>query len=375
MGRFKGYIHWLVWRANLIRDYLSRRWRARFGWPDPLRVVIYRGYGAPGGRFRVGGRVLANAVEPKPPTPASAWGNAWRMLRHFRTKEIRGACVALRFDEGGEDQVVLETDREGYFWFEGDSERLGGEGAWRSVTVELLEPRPDTEQPLCFAGEVQLSESDLGVISDIDDTIIRSGATDTFTLLKTTLSYGVLDREVFEGLADFYQGLRRGSGGRSPMLFWYLSSSAWNMYDFFEAVWEHNELPRGSFLLRDLGITEDHLFKGSHEKHKLGEMQRILKLCPNTRFILVGDSGQHDPQIYHELARQNPGRVAAIYIRQFEPGHRDVELERRASELAPGIPLCASPTLDAAVEHAASEGWLGGKSVDKIERALEEMVA
>jgi phosphatidate phosphatase APP1 len=44
-------------------------------------------------------------------------------------------------------------------------------------------------------------------------------------------------------------------------------------------------------------------------------IEAILDRFPERKFILVGDSGEHDPEVYAALLRQRPEQILKIYIR------------------------------------------------------------
>jgi phosphatidate phosphatase APP1 len=86
------------------------------------------------------------------------------------------------------------------------------------------------------------------------------------------------------------------------------------MYDLLHDFLDLNEFPIGPLLLRDSGIgadTSDHKIKTLHEL-----MDRFAPLP----VILIGDSGQHDADIYAKVAESFADRIRAIYIRDINPG-------------------------------------------------------
>ena len=53
----------------------------------------------------------------------------------------------------------------------------------------------------------------------------------------------------------------------------------------------------------------------SQEAHKLAAIEPILETYPKRRFILIGDSGEQDPEIYAKVATKHGGQVVAVFIR------------------------------------------------------------
>src|SRR5690606_668440 len=88
----------------------------------------------------------------------------------------------------------------------------------------------------------------------------------------------------------------------------YLSSSPWNLYHLFDDFMEGHDVPVGPILLRDYGFSDEKLFKSSHESHKTLHILQILDAFPDLPFVLVGDSGQRDPEIYQQIVQERPDR-------------------------------------------------------------------
>ena len=77
-----------------------------------------------------------------------------------------------------------------------------------------------------------------------------------------------------------------------------------------------NNLPKGPILLRDFGTRNDNDQILSYQDHKYNEIVNILRTYPNMPFILIGDSGEKDADIYQRVAHLFPNRIKAIYIHQ-----------------------------------------------------------
>ena len=80
-----------------------------------------------------------------------------------------------------------------------------------------------------------------------------------------------------------------------------------------------NGYPRGTFLLTDWGPTPDRWFR-SGTQHKVQSLRRLAHEFPEMQWILIGDDGQRDPDIYNGFAVRYPQNVAAIMIRNLTVG-------------------------------------------------------
>jgi phosphatidate phosphatase APP1 len=168
----------------------------------------------------------------------------------------------------------------------------------------------------------------------------------------------------FAGVAAFYRALREGSGGQQNPIF-YVSSSPWNLYDVISGFLEAEEIPAGPLLLRDWDLGRS-LFRTAAFKSR--EIREILETYPSLGFILIGDSGQEDPEIYTELVAEHPGRILAVYIRSVEPRPDRSEairgLAERVAESRSTLVL-ADDTLTVA-SHAAAHGWIRAEALPDI---------
>ena len=95
-----------------------------------------------------------------------------------------------------------------------------------------------------------------------------------------------------------------------------MSTSEWNLYDYIQDFFQHNELPKGSFLLNQVKRWYQFFRTGSNNHEgKLIRIARLFKIFPRQRFILFGDNSQKDPAIYNKLSKKYGDRIFAVYIR------------------------------------------------------------
>ena len=104
----------------------------------------------------------------------------------------------------------------------------------------------------------------------------------------------------------------------SLILFFYVSSSEWNLFDYIKEFCRKNELPQGVFLLNQMKRFKD-LLKTGQGKHaeKYVRIARILKAFPDHQYVLLGDDSQQDPVIYASIVRDFPGNIFAVYLRRI----------------------------------------------------------
>ena len=180
-------------------------------------------------------------------------------------------------------------------------------GNWRIHFAAELPP-DDTRE---FAGEtILLDDTGVSVISDIDDTIKVTQIRDRHAVLRNTF---LRPFEPVPEMAAFYQNLARSN----QATFHYVSASPWQLYAPLSEFIRTNGFPSGSFALKEFRWKNKTFFSlfADPEKYKLAIIEPLLKRFPNRRFVLIGDSGERDPEIYAALARQYPRQIERIFIR------------------------------------------------------------
>lgn len=338
---------------------------------DPLTIQPYLGFGNTQ-RALITGRVLEAEGQKPPEEGASLWKNIQTMYRRYESDEIPHVRVKILFQ--GLEQVV-KTDSEGYFhaMLEG-FEIQDGNKEWYDIHFELMDEVYPDQGEVKGEGKVLIpSKAEHGVISDVDDTILISRSSDLIRKAQLTFFNNARTRTAFPGVSALYQALQRGSNGQQYNPLFYVSSSPWNLYGLLHHFCEVHEIPEGPFLLRDLGIDKDTFIKNGHGKHKVTQITTIFLLYPDTQFILVGDSGQKDPEIYEFLSRKYPNHIKAIYIRDVTNPKRDKEVRAIAKKVKDrGIDMILAEDTSKAALHAYENGWIARESVEKVNAKVEE---
>ncbi len=337
------------------------------GWRPPIQIVPYFGYGTRE-RLILKGRVMVQRDLPPPGRADNRWRNFRSMARRYLTDEVPGARVELH--HGGE---IFErrTDQEGYFDFDCPLRTpLPGDTLWHEVKIHLRSPlgRHQIEVQSTARIYTPPAAAEFGIVSDIDDTVIHTGATNFFRMARVVMFGNAYTRLAFKGVAAFYQALQHHCREdlRNPIF--YVTSSPWNIFDVICEVFRVHHIPHGPIFMKDYGFDADKFIKSSHGFHKLASIRGLLELYPHLPFILIGDSGQHDPEIYRQIVREFPRRIHAIYIRDVteRSGRREAveALGREVQET--GTALVLSRDTTGAAEHAASRGYIDPARLSSI---------
>ena len=264
------------------------------------------------------GHVLRSPAKKRERITRNPLKNMLEMIRRYRVKGLENVEVKLTI---GAIEMHTRTGKDGYFEFLVDLQTETGE-------FDILLPDFKVSQ----TGEVTVTNPDTVVVTDIDDTVLVSHSTSLFKKLYLLLTKNYQRRKAFEGIVQLYSDLI----GQSGKLF-YVSSSEWNLYDFLNDFMSFNQLPEGVFLLQNIKTGLLDLFKsggGSHQ-HKEDKIRRLMNAYPNASFVLIGDSGQKDPDIYEALSLLFPERITKVFIRDVRKSKRSrlVLLEHKLQEV------------------------------------------
>ena len=334
------------WLVRLERTYDGFRLRrAADRPPTDFRIECYLGHGSAEG-VMVRGRVVddpepSQAVEGEGVRAAVA-----RVLRHFATDDL--PAVPLRITVG-DASVEAVTDADGYFRARLHPRPASLTSPWTTGTVELAGDYRGLVGRFPTPVEVRVPDADarFGVVSDVDDTIIKTGVQRVARMLHQTFTGSALTRVPFDGAAELYRDL---AAGTNPVF--YVSSSPWNLHAFLVAFLRHRRFPLGPVLLRDLLGTA----RGREQKG--GRIEEILALHPHLPFVLIGDSGEKDPEVYAATVRDHPGRVLAVYIREVRLDPGDGRVEQVSDAWDHDVPFVLAADSDAVRRHAKELGLL-----------------
>jgi phosphatidate phosphatase APP1 len=353
-------------RAETRIDNVRYRMRQRFPSGRPITILPYRGFGN-SDKIWMKGRVLEdNAISIAKKTDR-VWANLRNTYKRFDSHEVPGARVNICCCGS---ELSVKADEEGFFEAELQL-RQPAKDFWQEVVFDLLEPTSMNAERAHSTGSVMIPprECRFGVISDLDDTVIRTGSRNLFRMLQTTLIKNAYTRLPFPGVAAFYRALQDGypSGTVNPLF--YVSSSPWNLYDVLIDFMAVQRIPIGPVFLQDWGLSEKGFLPTQHRVHKLSLIRKILDTYPQLSFLLMGDSAQKDPEIYQEVVSLYPHRILAIYIRNVTQDPARTKAIQTLAETvsdARSTLVLSNDTL-AAATHAEKQGWISLQRLREIQ--------
>lgn len=333
-----------------LEDWVhGRRYRrARRRGLTPI-VIPYTGYGALEWS-RVLGRVVLAKPAPADRTDLSARYRKIRGWRSFTSISVGFAQVTVSID--GEEFTVV-ADRGGVIDATLASSFTAG---WHTVsfTVENSEP---TASLIFIVG----THARVGVVCDIDDTVMVTALPRPLLAAWNTFVLDEHARTPVPGMAVMLDSLARYHTG-APVI--YLSTGAWNVAPTLGRFMGRHLYPAGPLLLTDWGPTHDRWFRNGRD-HKASSLDRLVREFPDVRWILIGDDGQHDEEIYAQFAERHPEHVAAIGIRQLTGGEAVLAGGRKHSTDHGGareVPWAYAPDGAGLADQFAAFGLLGPRT-------------
>ncbi|MCC3271276.1 DUF2183 domain-containing protein [Arthrobacter zhangbolii] len=275
---------------------------------DVQTVLPFTGYGS-----TTWVRVLGRVVLAKPgyfrgnekSLASKAIADGIRGWRNFISPPVNKATITVQV---GDSKHVVTADRGGVI-----DVRLPAqmEPGWTTVTLHS-EDGEETVAPVYVVDPA----ARVGVVSDIDDTIMVTALPRPMLAAWNTFVLDEHARTPTPGMAVMMDRLAR-QNPVGPVF--YLSTGAWNVAATLTRFITRNLYPAGPLLLTDWGPTTDRWFR-SGQAHKRTQLARLTEEFPDIQWLLIGDDGQHDEEIYAAFAQEHPDKVRAIAIRQLSAG-------------------------------------------------------
>ncbi len=345
----------------------------RLGWLDKPHLLAYRSFGNDE-QIIIKGAVMEDKGLAKPEKDTSLWQNILAMIKRYSSDEIPNVRIKVKFN--GQAKTVT-ADENGIFEAKFDIQQNQlNKTEWHAYEIELLDEVVPDQEKIIEKGEALIVQtpSEFGIISDVDDTFLVSHATDTLKKLRLMLFKNALTRFPFEGVAAFYRALHKGVEGKYFNPIFYVSSSEWNLYDLLIDFCYFHRIPKGPFLLHELKVSIFKFWKsgGGNHDHKLQKIRFILNTYKKLKFILIGDSGQKDAEIYTKITREFPDRIKSIYIRDVSSKKRILRLNEFAEIVKQyNVEMVFVKNTQEAAEHAIKKGFLDEKYLTEVRREKE----
>ena len=225
--------------------------------------------------------------------------------------------VRVRFDGDDLSHKVKRSSKDGHFvhHLEIHEDKLHSKNGMVSYCA--------VDEARGFQGNVHLIQDEgVSIISDIDDTVKITNYLDKKEFYKNTF---LREFKAVDGMQQLLQKCKRHYRDCSIH---YVSASPYQLYEALSTFFREEGFPEATFHLKRIRIKDRSLLKFFEDpfEYKLQQIEPILQTFPNRKCILIGDSGEKDPEIYKELIMKYPEQIEKIWIRNVN-GATDERME------------------------------------------------
>lgn len=255
-------------------------------------------------KVTVFGHITHSFIKDLSFTGFSSFKTFFTLFSLYRTRFVAEQAVEIIFNSG---KIKTKTDAKGSFFITTDL----NVGQQKIIDIQVAGVSVTFLTEL-YDLEIHTFPSKTILISDIDDTVIHSYISNTFSKFITLMFTAMEKRVAVEPTMKLIHSLY--NQGVAPM---YLSNSEQNLYPLISRFLKHNNFPKGPLFLKEMRKLRD-VFRGKKypikELHKLATLNQLIRFFPTKKFILVGDNTQHDLDIYLRMAEKFPENIEYIII-------------------------------------------------------------
>ena len=290
-------IHWFARLEHRFHVWRERRARKK---GKSATIVPFPGYGG-SDWVRLVGRVLIVTPRRRASNGEVASVRGWRSYAgipvSFATVQVTIGSTThdVVADRGGVVDTVIPADLP---------------AGWQTITMSV-----EGQEPVSGSVFIVDESVDFGVVCDVDDTVMVTALPRPFVAAWNSFVVDEHARQPVPGMSVLLEQLMRQHPG-APMI--YLSTGAWNVAPTLTRFLSRHLFPAGAMLLTDWGPTHDRMFRSGRD-HKVQNLQRLAEEFPGLRWLLIGDDGQHDEEIYTDFVTEHPDSVAGVAIRRLSP--------------------------------------------------------
>jgi len=276
-------------------------------------IEVYNAYGNEHQLF-VHGRTLIKDKENNVSKEDSGYTNIWNAIDFFHSDEIKNKKVFLTIDK---KRYETKGDDEGYFDFNITTPNRLSMG-YKNIDLQI-EENPNIYH---VNATIITSQKMLGIISDIDDTVVVSDVTNKTELLLNIFWKNYKQREVISSMVERFEKILLDNPPFEPSRLFFISGSPQHLFVSIENFLEYNHFPKHVMILKQIhGENSDALF--DQMAYKTEKIEELIALYPNMQWIMFGDSGEKDHEVYKSIKEKYPTKVKGYYIRNVQSGEID----------------------------------------------------
>lgn len=220
-------------------------------------------------------------------------------LKGLMAKFVASMSLDIHFNDGF--QLPVNISEKGYF---------------RATTpmrsgVNSLKIKSGSD--VLFNHEFQIpAKVNFVMVTDVDDTVLLSEVTNKAKLVWNSLWKNFDKRSAIPGTPELYRRLAAGKSILGNPVVVYLTGSPAFLASYLQEFIKKCELPIGTIITKPAITSSSKNYKGDWLKH-------LTILYPGKPFLLFGDSGEHDPEIYTSFAESGKAPILGIVINHVKP--------------------------------------------------------
>lgn len=237
--------------------------------------------------------------------------NLYRRVRQIKSNDIPKTKIIATIKE-----QTFETlsDSEGYFEFSITLTQALTTG-YENIELQIINNKHKHHTMATIVD--YNSEGITGILSDFDDTVIISDITSWFSMARLIVFKNYKQRKIIAKMAEHYKKILSQNPSYAPSMLFFLSGSPQQLFHPIENFLTYHHFPKHLLFLKKIeGENQDPLF--DQFAYKVEKIERIMELYPNVKWIMFGDSGEKDKQIYSAITQKYPDKINAFYIRDVK---------------------------------------------------------
>jgi len=240
------------------------------------------------------------------------FSNLVKSFNLVNNDELKNKTIIAVIDDF---EYKIKTDDEGYFTFEIIDIKKPLKMGYKKIGIHL-ENNVNIHETNLTVITKELDEKIVGIISDIDDTVLISNVTEWIDLAVNSLGTNFKQRKVVPTMKDRFNLILNTNPKSVPSTLFFVSGSPRKFLIPIESFLEYNSFPKHNTFLKEINLFDDF----SQTSYKTSTITSIIALYPNIEWILYGDSGESDQEIYQGIKDDFPKQVKGFHIRNVETG-------------------------------------------------------
>jgi len=270
------------------------------------KVEIYSCYGN-SRHIVIDGRVFDSKEKLKYEKSDTLFTNLKNKLSQIFNDEKENAEITISINQ---NKYQIISDQEGYYSFELSTQQ----DSFRNNQTIQVSINGGKTVASCRAF-IPSKDEQVGVISDFDDTLVISDVVDKISLIKNLLFKNYKQRTLVKEMQEIINSIITDS----IRAFFVITGSPKQLHNAINNFLDYHNFPKRTIITKKLhGDNSDPIF--DQLEYKFEKVRNIILLYPHIKWVLLGDSGEMDKEVYTQIKKAYPNSVKSIYIRNVKNG-------------------------------------------------------